>query len=653
MHSMPDAPPEIPDEPQAGSGSSLDWGAAIGAEIASWGSAAPPASPGGPETPPQDPAIRGLERITIVAEDTFFAGTPPTTPPAVPPAASAPPPEPGPAEEPEPAASEWDAAEPSTRWDETGSETDALELGASGPAAPDLSLDQAVPEPEAFEPSSELSRRTRSAEAAEEAAHWFAQLGPVAPPASTPPTSEPKRILAPNEPQPVWEPDRVPELASEAEPISEPVDIEPADLSDSEPAPLAIERSTVPSSPSTPPGAPTPLEPAAAEATFPWNREEAAAEEDDTAELWPEPVDEPVHPARAAAGSPHGRGGISDRPLPAREGPPGGADLRIIEEIEEELVGTAVAHAPAAADDEPTPSRTPWRVLVIGGLVGLAAVGLWAYQSGMIRLEPLPPRNPAVVGETTPKTPRPTDQAATEAPPADQVPAGATPGAPAAEAPAAEAPASESAGADVPSSVAEGSDAQPASEAPPAAGSMGRTKSPQDRISTSDMGVGGSAPPVLEAKNGATKASKTQTAAAAPKPAPAKSAPAKPAPAKPAPATDAPPPVSRSTATPKPPSPESAPAADVGAVRMVGDVPVGFGVHVSSFRTDATAANDLARFRTLGYPGVVVTVEVSGRGMWRRVVLGPYATASEAEDIAAAVRASGLSDKAQTMRLKP
>ena len=45
--------------------------------------------------------------------------------------------------------------------------------------------------------------------------------------------------------------------------------------------------------------------------------------------------------------------------------------------------------------------------------------------------------------------------------------------------------------------------------------------------------------------------------------------------------------------------------------------------------------------------------EVSGRGTWRRVVLGPYATASEAEDIAAAVRASGLSDKAQTMRLKP
>jgi hypothetical protein len=35
------------------------------------------------------------------------------------------------------------------------------------------------------------------------------------------------------------------------------------------------------------------------------------------------------------------------------------------------------------------------------------------------------------------------------------------------------------------------------------------------------------------------------------------------------------------------------------------------------------------------------------------VVLGPYDSPSEAEAMAAAVRAAGLSEKAQAMRLKP
>jgi cell division septation protein DedD len=74
---------------------------------------------------------------------------------------------------------------------------------------------------------------------------------------------------------------------------------------------------------------------------------------------------------------------------------------------------------------------------------------------------------------------------------------------------------------------------------------------------------------------------------------------------------------------------------------------------VSSFKTESIAQNDLARFRALGYPGIIVAVEVPGRGIWRRVVLGPYDSPSEAEAMATAVRAAGLSEKAQAMRLKP
>ncbi len=39
--------------------------------------------------------------------------------------------------------------------------------------------------------------------------------------------------------------------------------------------------------------------------------------------------------------------------------------------------------------------------------------------------------------------------------------------------------------------------------------------------------------------------------------------------------------------------------------------------------------------------------------MWQRVVLGPYPTVSAAEEVAAEVRAAGLSPKAQSMQLKP
>jgi hypothetical protein len=628
-----DAPPidnsateETPAEPAAGSEAGLDWGAAIGAEIAAWGTAVPPAVTPETETTPRGTPIRGLEHITIVAEDTFFAGASrPATPPSAPGGVEPPPVPESPESElesaPESPPASWTSSdvgeEPVARFEDAARElpADSGALRPEDPALPDPDFLPAYPTAPAPEPSllelapePEFPPRTRAAEAAEEAASWFAQLdGRPAP--STPPVPS----------------------APEQEAASDPLETLAIERSAPPLAPLAAPPD-LPLAPAAPAG-PHSLEPAAAEAIFPWNREEAAAEEDQAEEeLWlgTERAAEPVAPRGT------GRGSIAEHPSP-RVGGAGPADLRIIEEIEEELVGVT-AHAPSGVDDEPAPSRTPWRVLVIGGLVGLAAVGLWAYQSGMIRLEPPPPRSTAIIDETAEKAPvaRPADSSAPPPAPSESQP----------EAPAAGLPATGQVtdpGAEEPASVATGADSKRPDAAHPTAQATGSSKPLEDRISTSDMGVGGGTPAILEPASGSV-AAPVKAPPPAPKPTPV------PAAAKPK--TQPPATGPRASSAPAGRS-EEAPPLDSGAVRVVGEMPVGFGVHVSSFRTEATAVNDLARFRTLGYPGVVVTVEVTGRGTWRRVVLGPYASASDAEDIAAAVRASGLSDKAQTMRLKP
>ena len=79
----------------------------------------------------------------------------------------------------------------------------------------------------------------------------------------------------------------------------------------------------------------------------------------------------------------------------------------------------------------------------------------------------------------------------------------------------------------------------------------------------------------------------------------------------------------------------------------------GYGVHVSSFQTLAKANEDLDRYREVGYRGLVVTVQVPGKGRWRRVMLGPYPTLEEARSVAQAIREDSISPEAEAMKLEP
>jgi len=610
-----------------------DWGAAIGAEIAAWGTAAPADEPR-----PSSASISGLERITIVAEDTFFAGSRAAS--GEPPAADQGPGDQPPTAPPDEPESTWEHA-PEARVSETPWSPPSIPVTEqlapaksvfSPPPAPSLPpVPPAVPvAPEVALPVLPPAPRSEVTSAAEEAASWFARLDGAlpnaAPVGSAPPVppipDPPPAPVAPLNlgPPPIDLGARITFESSASEP-EEPLEIErstapellPPDLESLEPVESAdLTEVELPI---------TPLESPPAEATFPWHQPETAAEDEDEVAFWP-------NAARATG------------PLPAR-GAASADDLTIIQEIEQELVGAAASAAagPVAVADEPPPSRTPWRVLVIGCLVGLAAVGLWAYQSGMIRLEPPPPRSASAIKETT-ESQRPKR---TAKPPAAETPAPAPNSAPAA---------TPDAGTTTASGPAVGQTA-PAQESAPASSGQAPaiigTPATKGAVSTSGMGLDtalgsqGVSPPAAKSTNlppARTPAPATQPSSppattakgSAPQTVPA------PLPAKPA---------------PSPTAPAKAPSAPAADVRVVGDAPAGYGVHVSSFKTEATAQNDLARFRALGYPGIIVLVEVPGRGIWRRVVLGPYDSPSEADAMAVAVRAAGLSEKAQAMRLKP
>ncbi len=122
----------------------------------------------------------------------------------------------------------------------------------------------------------------------------------------------------------------------------------------------------------------------------------------------------------------------------------------------------------------------------------------------------------------------------------------------------------------------------------------------------------------------------------------------KPAPTKPSPAEQPAPNVAPPApgATPSQPPEESA-----HAMTPPGESLTGFGVQVSSFQTEARAREDLARYQKIGYKGVIITVEVPGRGKRRRVILGPYPTQEEAASVASAIREDGLSPEAQAVPL--
>ena len=76
-----------------------------------------------------------------------------------------------------------------------------------------------------------------------------------------------------------------------------------------------------------------------------------------------------------------------------------------------------------------------------------------------------------------------------------------------------------------------------------------------------------------------------------------------------------------------------------------------YGVHVSSFRTLAKAEEDLGNYQALGYQGVIVSVDIPGKGTWQRVLLGPYSSQSEASRVMETVRADQLSPAAQVQRI--
>jgi|GEM_PF-6297985 len=87
--------------------------------------------------------------------------------------------------------------------------------------------------------------------------------------------------------------------------------------------------------------------------------------------------------------------------------------------------------------------------------------------------------------------------------------------------------------------------------------------------------------------------------------------------------------------TKKPAAPQTAPAekpAAVGAGQPV------FTVLTGSFRSQGNADAEATRFRKLGFDARTVTVELKGKGQWHRVLIGSWASRTEARQMAEEVR---------------
>jgi hypothetical protein len=257
-----------------------------------------------------------------------------------------------------------------------------------------------------------------------------------------------------------------------------------------------------------------------------------------------------------------------------------------IEKIEREMI--TEEQVVEQAETVP-PNRTPWRVLVIGGLVGVIAVIFWAYTNDVIRLEPRPQRAVAPVESNSVSVPgaafdavvgRALDRQ-------DEESAGGSGDEPVTTGPAAQGESSPVTGGPEPAGpVTEGG--------PPAtAGTSPRASGPENE-------------PIEEARTVTSRAEDGRSGSAAP----ATQSDAKPA--------------GRS-----------------------------YGVHVSSFRTRSMAAIDLARYEKIGYRGTIVTVQLPGKGEWRRVLLGPYPNYAEAQRVARAIREDGLAPEAMVRKIVP
>jgi cell division protein FtsN len=93
------------------------------------------------------------------------------------------------------------------------------------------------------------------------------------------------------------------------------------------------------------------------------------------------------------------------------------------------------------------------------------------------------------------------------------------------------------------------------------------------------------------------------------------------------------------TAPPKPPAGETPASTAVWVV------------HVASYKTEAKANVEIANLRTHGFQGRAVLSDLGSKGVWYRVLVGPYATRAEADAARTTVLALPGYDFAQVRRV--
>ena len=75
-----------------------------------------------------------------------------------------------------------------------------------------------------------------------------------------------------------------------------------------------------------------------------------------------------------------------------------------------------------------------------------------------------------------------------------------------------------------------------------------------------------------------------------------------------------------------------------------------FYVHVSSFMVQSNALAETKRFNLEGYQAVIRQVDLGEKGVWYRVLVGPYAGKDDASRVASVIKTDGLSDYTAIMQ---
>jgi cell division septation protein DedD len=76
-----------------------------------------------------------------------------------------------------------------------------------------------------------------------------------------------------------------------------------------------------------------------------------------------------------------------------------------------------------------------------------------------------------------------------------------------------------------------------------------------------------------------------------------------------------------------------------------------FGVHVSSLKSEEDAWRDADRFYDRGYSVAVRGEDITGKGHWYRVYVGPFTRQEDADRVAAEIRETGLKNYTMVRRL--